>query len=233
MADIALDPEDDREDIEEVLLDRPMASLYDVAYLYGKLHALNTVKQYEVPIDDRYVERMTHESRTDYYDQEVGLFSVLIDLTGDAPTFGEAGELDNVPSDVTIPFVSEPLDREKMLRVGFSRQESRAAGHNMSLAHDVSNLSLSRDKSKKKCRKYVKQLFERWAASESVTDVAARHDDGWILEGLKEVGEDVEIVGATVDEVAVTFEDGTYEVTVTRSATNPADRFTNLFEGLS
>ncbi|MFC6977140.1 ArsR/SmtB family transcription factor [Halomicroarcula sp. GCM10025709] len=38
---------------------------------------------------------------------------------------------------------------------------------------------------------------------------------------------------ATVGEVAVTFEDGTYEVTVTRSATNPADRFTNLFEGLS
>ena len=38
---------------------------------------------------------------------------------------------------------------------------------------------------------------------------------------------------ATVDEVSVTFEDGAYEVAVTRSATNPADRFTDLFEGLS
>ena len=38
---------------------------------------------------------------------------------------------------------------------------------------------------------------------------------------------------ATVDEVSVTFEDGACEVTVTRSATNPSDRFTDLFEGLS
>jgi DNA-binding transcriptional ArsR family regulator len=38
---------------------------------------------------------------------------------------------------------------------------------------------------------------------------------------------------ATVDEVTVSFEDGTYEVTVIGAATDPADRFTDLFEGLS
>ncbi|WP_236044980.1 ArsR/SmtB family transcription factor [Haloarcula nitratireducens] len=38
---------------------------------------------------------------------------------------------------------------------------------------------------------------------------------------------------ATVEDVTVTFRDGTYEVAVTRSATDPADRFTDLFEGLS
>ncbi|ESP90107.1 ArsR/SmtB family transcription factor [Candidatus Halobonum tyrrellensis] len=37
---------------------------------------------------------------------------------------------------------------------------------------------------------------------------------------------------ATVDEVTVAFVDGSYEVSVTRS-TDPADRFTDLFEGLS
>jgi predicted transcriptional regulator len=38
---------------------------------------------------------------------------------------------------------------------------------------------------------------------------------------------------ATVETVTVTFADGGYEVAVTRSTTDPADRFTDLFEGLS
>lgn len=194
MSDIAIDASEDADDIEEILLNRPMASLYDVAHLYGKLHALNTAKQYDVPIRDRYVERMTHEARTDYYDQEVGLFSVLVDLTGDEPILGEAGELDERPNDDESPFVAESLDREKMLRIGFSRQGDRAAGHNMSLSHDVS-------KSSEDCTKYVRQLFERWAASDSVADVAEGHDDGWILESLRELGEDDDLMNTIEDDV--------------------------------
>lgn len=38
---------------------------------------------------------------------------------------------------------------------------------------------------------------------------------------------------AVVDEVTVSFEDGEYEVAVTRTSDHPADRFTDLFEGLS
>ena len=195
MSEVALNTGEDTDDIEELLLDRPLASLYDIAYLYGKLHALNTAKQYDVPIDDRYIGRMTHESRTDYYEQEIGLFSVLVDLTGGSPALGKAGELDERPDDDASPFVAEALDREKMLRVGFSRQGSRAAGHNMSLAHDVS-------KSSKDCVKYVRQLFDRWAASDSVADVAEDHDDGWILEGLREVGEDGDLMD-TIEDGAV------------------------------
>ena len=201
MSEIALDASEDADDIEDILLDRPVASLYDVAYLYGKLHALNTAKQYDVPIDDRYIGRMTHESRTDYYEQEVGLFSVLVDLTGDKPTLGKAGELDERSNDDESPFVAESLNREKMLRVGYSRQDSRAAGHNMSLAHDVSGLSLTREESIEKCEKYAKQLFDRWAASDSVADVADDHDGGWILEDLKEVGEDGDLMDTIEDEV--------------------------------
>jgi len=37
----------------------------------------------------------------------------------------------------------------------------------------------------------------------------------------------------TVEDVTVTFADGSYDVAVTRSSTDPADRFTDLFEGLS
>jgi len=195
MAEAALDPVEDADAIEDILLDRPIASLYDIAYLYGKLHALNTANQYEVPIDDAYIERMTHESRTDYYEQEVGLFSVLVDLTGETPTLGEARELDSMPNEDSSPFVAESLDREKMLRVGFSRQDSRAAGHNMSLAHDVS-------KSAEDCVKYVKQLFDQWAASDSVADVADDHNDGWILDALRKIGEDTDLMD-TIEETVV------------------------------
>lgn len=38
---------------------------------------------------------------------------------------------------------------------------------------------------------------------------------------------------ATVEDVTVAFADGRYEVTVTRDSADPADRFTDLFEGLS
>jgi len=38
---------------------------------------------------------------------------------------------------------------------------------------------------------------------------------------------------ALVDEVTVSFDNGSYEVTVTRSQDHPADRFTDLFGGIS
>lgn len=194
MTDIALTASEDADEIKEALLDRPVGSLYDVAYQYGKLHALNTAKQYDVPIDDKYVERMTQEWRTDYYEQEVGLFSVLIDLTSGTPTLGEAGELDGRPDDDTSPFVAEPLDRKKMLRVGFSRQENRTSGHARSLAHDKSvNVDVDG------CAKPVKKLFTRWADYDPVTQTADDHDDGWIIELLRTVGENADIL-ATIDE---------------------------------
>ncbi|MFC6723264.1 ArsR/SmtB family transcription factor [Halobium palmae] len=38
---------------------------------------------------------------------------------------------------------------------------------------------------------------------------------------------------ATVDEVTVTFADGTYDVDVSETPEEPADRFTDLFDGIS
>ena len=202
MTDIALDPAKDANDIETVLLDRPMASLYDIAYLYGKLHALNTVKQYDVPIDDRYVEQMTHESRTGYYEQEVGLFNVLVDLTGDSPTLGEAGELDERPDDDVSPFVAESLDREKMLRIGFNRQENRTSGHTRSLAHGKTVPA-------EECADPATKPLTRWADYDAVKEVAEEHDEGWILESLREIGEDEELMG-TIEEHAADAARGTF-----------------------
>lgn len=196
MNEIAIDADDDADAIEEAMLGRPIASLYDVAYLYGKLHALNTAEKYDTPIEDRYLERMTHESRTGYYDQELGLFSVLVDLSGDEPAFGRADEVDGVVSNADgSPFVAEPLDREKMLRVGFSRQKDRARGYNMSLAHDVT-------KPADECPKYVKRPFTSWASSETVGEVADYHENGELLEALRTVAEDDEMISHIEEEVS-------------------------------
>lgn len=202
MTDIAINADEDADEIKEVLLNRPMSSLYDVAYLYGKLHTLNTAKQYDVPIDDRYVERMTHESRTDYYDQELGLFSVLVDLTGDIPKLGEEGKLDENPDDATSPFFAEPLDREKMLRVGFSRQENRTSGHTRSLAHD-------KTVPVEECADPATKPLTRWADYDAVKGVADEHDEGWILESLQAVGEDEELM-ETIEEHAADAARGTF-----------------------
>jgi len=200
MPECALDPEEDSEAIEGIFLDRPLASLYDIAYVYGKLHTLNTIRQYDVDIAERYIEWMTPDARTDYYDQEVGMFSVLIDLTGETPALGDASEVDGISDENTSPFLAEPIDREKMLRVGFSRQDSRAVGHNMSLAHDVS-------KDSEDCVKYVLQMFDRWAASDSVADVADEHEDGWILKALRDVGDKEELMETIGEKVMVAIQE--------------------------
>ena len=199
MTNIALDAGEDANEVSESLLDRPVASLYDIAYLYGKLHALNTAKQYDVPIDDKHVERMTLESKTNYYEQELGLFSVLIDLTGAQPTLGKAGELDERPDDDSSSFVAESLDREKMLRVGYSRQENRTSGHTRSLAHDKS-AEIEDWGDPEESRAPVAKMFTRWADYDAVKDVAKKHEDGWILKSLREVGDDEELMQAIREE---------------------------------
>jgi len=191
MTRVTLNADRDREAIEEFLLERPIASLYDMAYLYGNLHTLNAERAYDVPASEQHLQHMTHESRTDYYEQEVGLISVLVDLTGEEPTFGSTSETDVGSED--DKFVSESLDREKMLRVGFSRQPSRTSGHNMSIAHDAS------EKDAQKCPGYMEDMFVSWAQPDSqgetpVADVADEHPDGWVLDQLAQIGDNDDLI---------------------------------------
>ena len=65
--------------------------------------------------------------------------------------------------------------------------------------------------------------LERLEAADLVTDQQVVDADGNHFKRY----------AATVEDVTVTFDDGTYEVSVTRSSTDPSDRFTDLFEGLT
>ena len=198
----------DHETVEDILLDRPYASIYDIAHLYGRLHGTYLSQQHgEAGVDSTYVQqRLTPEARPDYFEQEVGMVSVPIDISSGDIRIATAGEVAAAEPDViadgidaTAPLYAEPVDRETLLRVGYSRQNSRASGHNMSLAHDVS------DKSPKKCAGYVGDLFTQWLQSDVAEEVAAEHPDGALIETLASINDDTLI--ELKETVQVAFEE--------------------------
>jgi hypothetical protein len=204
MSETALDPERHAAELESLLLDRPLATLYDISYFYGRLHATHLSHEFEeVPVDETYIRRrLTPETRPGYFDQEIGMVSVPIDISGGEPRIASANEVRAVESqkgpagvDSDNPIVLEAVDREKLLRVGLSRQDSRASGHNMSMAHDVSG------KDPSKCAGYVKNIFTRWLQTEIAAEVAKSHPDGWIIESLRELAADGETLGDLATDV--------------------------------
>lgn len=189
IASNVIEPEANRDTLEDILLDRAYSSIYDIAHLYGRLHSTYLSLRYEdVSIDQRYIQqRLTPEARPDYFDQGIGMVSVPVDISNGSVRIATAGDVATAESDQldgidsTAPLYAEPVKREKLLRVGYSRQDSRAAGHNMSLAHDVA------DKSPTKCAKYIKHLFTRWLQSDVASEVAAEHSNGDLIECLESV----------------------------------------------
>lgn len=191
--DSPIDGTENADRIESILLDRHISSIYDIAYLYGKLHGLHLSLEYQdAGVKEKYIKkRLTPEQRTGYFDQEIGMVSVPIDITGDDPEITSAGEVfdendelaEGIEGDVSLsedfPIVPEPLTPERLLKVGYSRQNSRASGHNMSLAHDVAG------KDAEKCGKYVSNIFDRWLLQDQAEEVAEGQEDGDILNGLQ------------------------------------------------
>ena len=182
-----IEEEGGRDTLDDILLNRAYSSIYDIAHLYGRLHNTYLSRRYnDVDIDEKYIrQRLTPEARPDYFDQAIGMVSVPVDISNGSVRIATAGDVvaaepgqsDDIGS--TAPLYAEPVDQEKLLRVGYSRQESRAAGHNMSLAHDVT------DKSPSKCADYITNLFTRWVQSDVASEVAAEHPDGDLINCLE------------------------------------------------
>jgi hypothetical protein len=225
-----IEPEKNENTLDDVLLDRAYSSIYDIAHLYGRLHSTYLSLKYEdIGIDEKYIQqRLTPEARPDYFDQGIGMVSVPVDVSGgnvDIATAGDVmaaesdGEEDSI--DPTASLYAEPVDREKLLRVGYSRQDSRASGHNMSLAHDVT------DKSPAKCAGYITDLFTQWLQSEVANEVAAEHPDGDLIECLAAVeGEALSKLEETVQaEFEDRFPDGFTGVLSLRIRTENEGRF--------
>jgi len=179
-------PRKDQDTLDNVLLNRTYSSIYDIAHLYGQLHSTYLSRRYDdINIKQEHIrQRLTPEARPDYFDQEIGMVSVPVDVSDGSVRIATSGDLIAAEPDrsevvdPTVPLYAEPIDREKLLRVGYSRQNSRASGHNMSLAHDIS------DKSPAKCAGYITNLFTQWLRSDVAGEVAAEHPDGSLVESL-------------------------------------------------
>ena len=203
-----IEPEGDQDTLEHILLDRSYASIYDIAHLYGHLHSTYLSLKYDdIGIEKTYIkQRLTPEARPDYFNQGIGMVSVPIDISDGDVRIASAGDVaaaeadNNADSlDPATHLYAEPVDRETLLRVGYSRQNSRARGHNMSLAHDVS------DKSPTKCAGYISDLFTQWLQSDVASEVAAEHPDGDLIESLAAV--EAETLSELEDTVEAEFED--------------------------
>lgn len=229
MTSEVIKPEANRSTINNILLDRSYSSIYDIAHLYGQLHSTYLSMRYkEVGIDKKYIQqRLTPEARPDYFDQAIGMVSVPIDVSDGSVRIATAGDVvvtepdqsDGV--DTTALLHAEPVDREKLLRVGYSRQDSRARGHNMSLAHDIA------DKPPEKCADYITDLFTRWLQSDVATEVAAEHPDGDLIQCLASLdGDELSKLKETVQtEFENRFPDGFTGVLSLRIRTEKNGRF--------
>ena len=180
---------DDKELAAE-LPDRPIASLRDLQYLYGRLYTLATAGGGE------FAPYLTPEKSTDLFGEPESLAILRVDLTDDEP------ELDP--------------DRPVELR-SYSHEDVEAVAHAWYDAargfdHSVTHRT-GAGKEPKKVAEYLYQRLTYWAADEVIQEAASEHEDGWIIEALAELGERDNIKETIVDAVKKQLEGSTTALT--------------------
>ena len=155
-------------ELAEELPDSPVGSLRDIQYLYGKLYTLATTGGGE------YAPYLTPDAAGDLIDTDDSLIVVRVDLSGDDP--GLAAD-DRGP--VWVTRYSDELV-QKVAHCKFSA----AAGIDHSVTHQA-----GRNSDPEKLARYAKERLTRWATNEVVQEAVETHEDGWVVKGLAELGE--------------------------------------------
>lgn len=154
------------EKLKSELPDRPISSLRDIQYLYGRLYTLTTAGGGE------YAAYLTPDQASDLFDEEESLIVVRADLSGDEP------ELDSEQ-----PVVVTRYHRDLVREVAHCKY-SAARGFDHSITHRS-----GRNSGVEKLTRYGKERFTSWATDDDIQSVAADHDQGWIIEALAQLGE--------------------------------------------
>jgi len=168
-----LKPEKFREEYPEDQLidempDSPIGSLRDIQYLYGKLYTLATTGGGE------YAPYLTPDAAGDLVDTDNSLIVVRIGLSDDELRL--AG--DNL-GPVQVTRYTEDLIQQ----VGHCKYPA-ARGIDHSVTHQA-----GRNSDPEKLARYAKERLTKWATNDVVTKATDEHSDGWIIEGLAELGE--------------------------------------------
>ncbi|KOX95381.1 type I-B CRISPR-associated protein Cas8b/Csh1 [Halorubrum tropicale] len=170
----------DDEKLASELPDRPITSLRDLQYVYGRLYTLATTGGGE------YAAYLTPEKSTDLFGEPESLLYLRIDLSGDEPRL-----------DPGQPVGVERYGEEKVEAVAHSWFNA-AAGFDHSVTHRT-----GKNKEPEKVAEYLHERLTAWAADDVIQEAAADHEDEWIVDALAVLGESEglrERIEAAVDE---------------------------------
>lgn len=183
-------PTDDAK-IENVLLDRPIVSITDLAYTYGRLDGLYVRERVreasvDVPgptpewvkptIDDEHLLAMTPGAHPDHFDQDDSLIAINLVLSPDEPT-----RLHD-----TLVTVSS-IDWIGMICHGFvKRPTKRGKVYDHSLAINING------KKPEQITHYVESRFVKW--SEGRTEAIDDRDDAWIIDEIETIGKEYKTI---------------------------------------
>lgn len=156
------------EELAAELSDSPIGSLRDVQYLYGKLYTLATTGGGE------YAPYLTPDAAGDLIDTNDSLIVVRIDVSDDEPRLADDG-----PGPVQVTRYTEQL----VQNVSHCKYPA-ARGIDHSITHQA-----GRNSDPEKLARYAKERLTKWATDEVVTDAAAVHENGWIIDRLAALGE--------------------------------------------
>lgn len=156
---------DDDEELAAELPDRPITSLRDLQYVYGRLYTLATAGGGE------YAAYLTPEKSTDLFDKPESLLYLQVDLSGDEPQL-----------DSKEPVRVRQYNEELVEAVAHSWYDA-ARGFDHSITHRT-----GRNKKPEKVAEYLHQRLTAWATDEVIHEAATEHEDGWIVEELATLG---------------------------------------------
>jgi len=166
-----LSPEEFKKQYEDTLAEelpnRPISTLRDLQFLYGRLYTLATAGGGE------FSAYLTPDESRDIRNEPESLIALKIDLSKN----GEAVLADD-PIHVT------KLSDELVPAVAHCDFDaSRGIDH--SITHRT-----GKDKPPEKIANYLVERLTRWATDDVVQETADGHKDGWIIEALATLGED-------------------------------------------
>lgn len=165
-----LDPDEFYDEYEGQLADelpeRPISSLRSIQHLYGRLYTLATAGGGE------YAAYLTPDQANDLIGAEESLIVVQVDLSGERP------ELADPSVDIT-QYTKNHVDK-----IHHCYYFNRGSGIDHSITHRS-----GRNKEPERLGKYAADRLTRWPTEEAVSEVAQRHNDGWIIDSLAELGE--------------------------------------------
>ncbi|WP_435195989.1 type I-B CRISPR-associated protein Cas8b/Csh1 [Natronomonas sp. EA1] len=168
---------DSEEEFLAELPDRPISSLRDLQYVYGRLYTLATAGSGE------YAPYLTPNEARDLFDEEESLIVVRVDLSGESP------KLDAQPVEIQR-YGSSLVEQVAHCKYNAAR----------GIDHSITHRS-GRDKSPEKLAEYAIERLSKWPTDDIVSEIAADHEDGWIIEGLSQLGEDEAVAEAITEAI--------------------------------